>query len=75
VILFARVAGIMRLGWSPILGPQGKTISEFRPESILTWLVIPNAQAAGPDILRKIVGRVQRYQDDRRRPRGDHGAV
>jgi hypothetical protein len=62
VILVARVAGMMRLAQSSILSPQGRLLHEFRPETILTWLVVSNAQASGPDILRNVAGQIHQYQ-------------
>lgn len=66
VILFARVAGMARVGQSPILGPAGKPVCEFRPETIKSWLFVSNAQASGPDVLREICIRVQlqRHEGD-----------
>lgn len=75
VILVARVAAMMRLGESPILSPQGKPVREFRPETILTWLVASNAQASGPDILTEVAGRIHQYQTGRRRALGKHGTA
>lgn len=72
VILVARVAAMMRLGQSPIQSPPGKSVREFRPETILTWLVVSNAQASGPDILRDVAGQIHQYQ---RRARGEHGTA
>jgi hypothetical protein len=51
VILFARVAGMMRIDRSPILSPLGEPVRKVRPETIATWLVVGNAQAEGPDVL------------------------
>jgi hypothetical protein len=72
VILVARVATMMRLGQSPILSPQGRLVHEFRPETILTWLVASNAQASEPDILRNVAQQVRQYQTCQRRTRGEH---
>lgn len=74
LMLFARVAGMMRIGRSPILSPRGEPISEFRPETIATWLVVSNAQAEAPDILRDIAEQIQRHQRVKRFRTGGQGA-
>lgn len=51
-LLFARVPAMIRVRRSPILTASGEAIHDFRPDSISTWLVVSNAQYAGPDVLR-----------------------
>jgi hypothetical protein len=57
-LLFARVPAMIRVRRSPILTPSGEPIHDFRPDSISTWLVVSNAQYAGPDVLRGLAGRL-----------------
>lgn len=65
-ILVARVAGMIHLGESFIISPQGHPIREFRPETILTWHVFSNSNGCCPDILRNLAEKVDRYQASRR---------
>lgn len=53
-LLFARVPAMIRVRRSPILTASGEPIHDFRPDSISTWLVVSNAQHAGPDVLRSV---------------------
>jgi len=45
---------MIRVRRSPMVTALGKPIYDFRPDSISTWLVLSNAQYAGPDILRNL---------------------
>jgi hypothetical protein len=62
-LFFARVPAMIRVRRSPIVTVQGKSIYDFRPDSISTWLVLSNAQYAGPDILRDLAERLLTAQD------------
>jgi len=57
-LLFARVPAMIRVGRSQILKTSGEPIHHFRPDAISTWLVVSNAQYAGPDVLRSIASRL-----------------
>ncbi|MFH2069287.1 MAG: hypothetical protein ABII89_07510 [Candidatus Omnitrophota bacterium] len=57
-LLFARVPAMIRVRRSAILTTSGKPIRHFRPDSILTWLVISNAQYASSDVLRDVANRL-----------------
>jgi len=76
LLLFARMAGMMRMGQSPVLSPGGRPIHEFRPETIKSWLAVSNAQAPGGNTLREIAMRIHRHQQTPRRPpkMKEHGA-
>ncbi len=58
-LLFARVPAMIRVRRSPILTASGEPIHDFRPDSISTWLVVSNAQYAGPDVLRGLASRLR----------------
>lgn len=64
VVLFARVAGMARVSQSPILGPADKPVSEFRPETIKSWLFVSNAQASSPKVLREIAMQVHSQRQE-----------
>jgi hypothetical protein len=57
-LLFARVPAMIRIRRSPILAASGEPFHDFRPDSISTWLVVSNAQYAGPDVLRGLASRL-----------------
>lgn len=57
-LLFARVPAMIRIRRSPILTASGAPIHDFRPDCISTWLVVSNAQYAGPDVLRGLATRL-----------------
>jgi hypothetical protein len=63
VLFFARVPAMIRVHRSPIVTARGKPIDEFRTDSISTWLVLSNAQYAGPDVLRYLAGRLSEAMD------------
>jgi hypothetical protein len=54
LVFFARVAGMARAAQSPILGPAGRPVFKFRPETIKSWVLVSNAQASSPEVLRAI---------------------
>ncbi len=49
---------MIRIRRSPILAASGEPFHDFRPDSISTWLVVSNAQYAGPDVLRDLATRL-----------------
>ena len=65
LLLFARVPAMTRVRQSPILTAAGKPIRDFRPDSISTWLVVSNAQYAGPDVLRCLAERLMEPRKSR----------
>lgn len=56
-LLFARVPAMIHIRRSPILAASGEPFHDFRPDSISTWLLVSNAQYAGPDVLRDLATR------------------
>ena len=61
-LFFARVPAKTRTRRSPILTALGEPIHEFRLDCISTWLVFPNRQYVGPDILRWLAERLEEEQ-------------
>ncbi|MBI3769816.1 MAG: hypothetical protein HY271_15195 [Deltaproteobacteria bacterium] len=58
VVLVARVAAMMRFGEGVIGSPSG----EFRPETILTWLVVSNSNARDSLVLKVVAEKIGLYQ-------------
>jgi hypothetical protein len=61
LMLLARVPSMMRFE-SPIVTTRGRPFESFRPESIVSWLVVSNSNAPQADALRHVAARVHAHQ-------------